>query len=109
MCGQINPGDDSCRECIGIRLFDTLKIEHRYLCSMYVNRCNSFNYYLATIGMLFTDTLIDLPHPAQGPLLLASPQIRNNIPLKDTVNWVLVQDTFIPTGNKVYLTIGNFN
>jgi hypothetical protein len=109
ICNQIAPYDDSCREYIGTKLIDTLKAAHKYIASMYVNRSNNWNYSIATMGMLFTDTMIILPNPGDGPLFRATPQIRNSIPLTDTLNWVLIQDTITALGGEAYLTIGNFN
>jgi hypothetical protein len=108
MCNQTTPGDDSCREYIGTKLIDTLKTGHKYLASAYVSRAN-FNYSIATIGILFTDSAIVLPNPGQGPFFPASPQVKNDILLTDTLNWTLVQDTFIAVGNETHLTLGNFN
>ena len=103
------PGDDIGREYIGTKLTDTLEAGHKYLANMYVNRSNEWNYSIATMGILFTDTAIILPNPQKGALIQANPQIKNEIPLTDTANWVLVQDTFMAVGNETYLTIGNFN
>ena len=100
-------GDLVDRDYIGTKLVDTLLAGHKYLASMYVNKSNGFNYAIATIGMLFTDTTIVLPYP-QG-FINASPQINNTTLLTDTANWMLVQDTLIAIGNETYLTIGNFN
>ncbi|MGZ3862719.1 MAG: T9SS type A sorting domain-containing protein [Bacteroidia bacterium] len=95
------------REYIYTKLIDTLKAGHKYLASMYVNKANLYDYAVATIGMLFTDTAIILPFP-QG-FINSNPQIKNNTLISDTINWILVQDTLTATGNEVYLTIGNFN
>jgi hypothetical protein len=109
MCSFTVHGDDSCREYIETKLIDTLKTGYKYLASMYVNRADYFDYSLASIGMLFTDTLIPSPPYPQFFVINTIPQIKNNIVLGDTANWVLVQDTFIAVGNETYLTIGNFN
>lgn len=101
-------GDDIGREYMETKLIDTLVAGHKYIASIYVNRAN-FNYSLATIGMLFTDTSIVLPNPSQGNLIYANPQIKNVAILTDTAQWVIVQDTFIAIGTEAYLTIGNFN
>jgi len=95
------------REYIYTKLIDTLKAGHKYLASIYVSQCNDYNYAIATMGMLFTDTITVLPWP-KG-FIHANPQVKNTTLLADTVNWMLVQDTITATGNEVYLTIGNFN
>lgn len=109
ICSESSPGDDSAREYIGTKLIDTLKAGHKYLASMYVNRSNEWNYSIATMGMLFTDTAAVLPNLGAGLIFHANPQVRNNVPLTDTANWVLIQDTITAVGGEIYLTIGNFN
>ena len=102
-----NTTNNDDREYIYTKLIDTLKAGHKYLASMYVNKPNGWNYAVATIGMLFTDTAVVLPWP-QG-FISANPQVKNNVLLADTVNWILIQDTVTAIGNEAYLTIGNFN
>src|SRR6185312_367622 len=53
--------NNSDREYSYTKLIDTLKVGHKYLASMYVSKTNLFDYAVATIGMLFTDTIISLP------------------------------------------------
>jgi hypothetical protein len=98
--------NNSDRDYIYTKLTDTLKAGHTYLSSMYVVRTN-FNYSIASMGILFSNTYTVLPWP-QG-YIPANPQVKNTTLLHDTLNWMLVQDTFIATGNEAYLTIGNFN
>jgi len=95
------------REYMQTKLIDTLKAGHKYLVSMYVSRANDIDYAIATMGILFTDTVINLPFP-QG-FINTNPQIKNTTLLADTLNWILVQDTITAVGNEVYLTIGNFS
>jgi hypothetical protein len=95
------------RECMQIKLTDTLKHNKRYIASMYASRSNNLDYAIASIGILFTDTAINLG-TTQG-IIYANPQINNGVLLSDTLNWMLIQDTFIVSGNETYLTIGNFN
>jgi type IX secretion system substrate protein len=95
------------REYIYTKLIDTLKAGHKYLASMYVSRADGWEYAIATIGMLFTDTAIALPYPQS--YINATPQVKNTTLLSDTINWILIQDTITAIGNEAYLTIGNFN
>ncbi len=95
------------REYIYTKLIDTLKAGHKYLASMYVSRADGWDYAVATIGMLFTDTVINLIYPQS--FISAIPQIKNTTVLSDTLNWMLIQDTLTAIGNETYLTIGNFN
>jgi hypothetical protein len=95
------------REFIGIQLTDTLMAGHKYIAHMYVNKSNSFDYAIASLGMLFTDTAIILPS-SQG-YFTAVPQVINTMVVTDTANWVLIEDTLLAQGNERFLTIGNFN
>ncbi len=94
------------REYIQTTLNDTVRSGHKYLASMYLVKAD-FDYSIATAGMIFTDTSTYLNWP-QG-FIPATPQVLNNFLLSDTLNWILVQDTFVANGNKTILTIGNFN
>ncbi|HKC69269.1 MAG TPA: T9SS type A sorting domain-containing protein [Bacteroidia bacterium] len=101
-----NATNNDDREYIYTKLIDTLKAGHKYVGSMYVSRAN-FNYSIVTTGMLFTNTATALTWP-QG-FISANPQVKSTTLLADTMNWMLVQDTFIAVGTEAYLTIGNFN
>src|ERR1700757_178089 len=93
---------------IQVMLTDTLKAGRKYLASMYVNACDVYNYAIATIGMYFTN--LSMPWPTNvGFINQPNPQIKNTTLLNDTLNWLVVQDTFIAQGGEVYLTIGNFS
>jgi hypothetical protein len=105
---MLNKNSDSARDYIYTKLIDTLKIGHRYIASLYVNRAQAVDYAVATIGILFTDTATVVTN-SQSSFISANPQIQNNLVLSDTLNWILIQDTFIAVGGEVYLTIGNFN
>ena len=104
-----NNHNNSGREYITIKLSNTLNIGKKYLSSMYVNRCSALGYAIATIGMLFNNTLITSGGSSSGNLINGNPQVTNKTFLKDTISWILVQDTFIAVGNETYLTIGNFS
>jgi hypothetical protein len=99
-------GNDQ-REYIYTQLTDTLIMGHKYLAKMYVVNSNYWHNAITTMGMLFTDTSIILPS-GQG-YISANPQVKNTTLLTDTLNWMIVQDTFIAVGNETYLTIGNFD
>ncbi|MGZ3862720.1 MAG: T9SS type A sorting domain-containing protein [Bacteroidia bacterium] len=108
MCSFTINGDDSCREYIETKLTDTLQAGHIYLASVFVNKAD-MDYSIATIGMLFTDTFIPPPPYPQFVVINGTPQIKNTTLISDTVNWILVQNTFMAVGNEVYLTLGNFS
>jgi len=98
---------NNARDYIQTKLNDTLKSGKKYLVSMYANNSDDFDYAIATLGIYFTNQ--SMPWPTNvGFINEPSPQIKNTILLKDTINWILVQDTIQGNGEK-YLTIGNFN
>jgi hypothetical protein len=99
-------GNDQ-REYIFTQLSNSLESEHKYIASIYVSNSDYWNNALSTIGMLFTDTATILPS-GQG-FIQANPQIVSHNLLSDTLNWMLIQDTFISVGNEIFMTIGNFN
>ena len=96
------------REYIYTKLTDTLQAGHTYIASMYINSSNYWHNAIVTMGILFTDTATILP-TGNTYIIKTIPQVKSNVLLADTANWMLVQDTFIAVGNEVYLTIGNFN
>ncbi len=104
----INGAGNDNREYIYTKLMDTLKVGHIYIASMYVNSSNYWHNAITTMGMLFTDTTTLLPI-ANSYIIQAIPQVKSNILLADTTNWMLVQDTFRTISNEIYLTIGNFD
>ena len=102
-----NAQNNDDRDYLITKLNDTLRIGHKYLASLYLNRGQSVDYGISTIGMLFTDTSTHLSGTTTS--IISSPQVKNTNLLSDTLNWILVQDTFIAIKNEIYLTIGNFN
>ncbi|MEO8761334.1 MAG: T9SS type A sorting domain-containing protein [Bacteroidia bacterium] len=102
-------GNNTDREYIQIKLSDSLITGHKYLSTMYVNRSRSEGWAIATMGMFFSDSVISVPSSLNNFINVPNPQIKNTTILKDTVNWIMVQDTFIAMANEKYLVIGNFS
>lgn len=94
------------REYMQTKLLDTLSNNKKYLASMLVNK-GEVDYAITTMGMLFTDTIINMGNAAT--CIYTTPQIIGTTLLYDTLNWILVEDTFTANGTELYLTIGNFN
>ncbi len=95
------------RDYIQAQLNDTLTTGKKYIASMYVNNSNCFDYCIATLGIHFTKT--STPWPTNvGFINVPNPKVRHTVPIKDTLNWILVQDTIRGNGEK-FLTIGNFS
>ncbi len=98
------------REYIHTMLTDTLKQCHKYVASMYVNLSNKCSYAISSMGMYFSDTAIYSSNPVLGTYInIPNPQVKNTTVLEDTLNWIMVRDTFIANGGEIFLTIGNFN
>lgn len=95
------------RDYIQVLLNDTLKMNRKYLASMYVNNSGSFDYCVATLGIHFTNTSMSWPTNI-GFINVPNPKVKNSIKIKDTVNWILVQDTIRGNG-EMFATIGNFS
>jgi hypothetical protein len=94
------------RDYIATALSDTLAIGIKYYCSFYVSLSNFCSYSVQSLGIYFTAT-----QPSVSNYLAwnITPQIENkNGNISDTVNWVLVADTFTAIGGEKYITIGNF-
>ncbi|MEO5571509.1 MAG: T9SS type A sorting domain-containing protein [Bacteroidia bacterium] len=97
------------REYFGVELIDTLKANRIYRTEFYVSLANTCRYATDAIGAHFSDTSTANPNAPHLWIPLI-PQIVNqpgNI-LSDTMNWVLVSDTFVAQGGEKYMTIGNF-
>lgn len=109
ICSQNTAGDGLCREYIKTTLTDTLEAGHKYFASMFVSKGDGLNYAIASIGMLFTNTVIPQPQSSNYVVINANPQIINTVVISDTLNWISIQDTFTAIGGEYYLTIGNFS
>ncbi len=96
------------REYLEVPLRTTLVGGARYQVSFYVSRSDNRPYAIAELGAYFSK----LPLQTNGFYrnFAVTPQVENastNL-LLATNGWMLVQGTFIATGNEEYLTIGNF-
>lgn len=97
------------REYFGVELIDTLKANHIYHAEFYVSLANTCRFATDAIGAHFSDTSTANPNAPHLWIPLI-PQIINqqgNI-LSDTMNWMLVSDTFVAHGGEKFMTIGNF-
>ena len=94
------------REYLQTQLIDTLKTGKKYLASMYANLCNNCDYAIGSLGMVFTNSLIQ--GGSNNSVIPITPHVKNIIPLSDTLNWILIQDTIVMDSNAINITIGNF-
>lgn len=97
------------REYISVQLNDSLIAGKKYCVSFYTSLSNGSGYASDAVGVSLTH---DPYYDCSGPVLFVSNgEVRNPIGnvLTDTLNWVLVSDTFVANGGEKFLTIGNFH
>lgn len=104
----VQMGNAEWREYIQVELTEPLHFRVRYAVSFHVSLCEASRYAISTLGAYLSEDAI-----SSNDLLVldAMPQILPDPlqPITDTVNWILVTDTFrSPHGGEKYLTIGNF-
>ena len=95
------------REYISVKLSDTLKAGRKYCVSFYTCLSGYSGLAIDKIGVFFS---VASPLDCAPAEIISSNGIANasgNVIL-DTLNWVLVSDTFVASGGELYLTIGNF-
>lgn len=113
-CGFLayaGPPNQNAREYITGTLSDTLMANYIYCVSFYVSAPNNCKYSTDDLGAyLSVDTASFTDYSTPGILLNLIPQIQNNSSnfLSDTLNWMLVSDTFVAQGGEKFITIGNF-
>ena len=107
------------RDYLSVKLTCTLIANRKYLAGYYTSLAavdsiwnlsqlsNGSNYAIDCLGLLFTDTAININNTLVIP---AIPQIMSpsGYFLKDTLNWMLVSGLYTALGNEQYITIGNF-
>jgi OOP family OmpA-OmpF porin len=98
----------NCRDYIEVRLTDTLIQNKKYCVSFYVSLADSSRSGVSSIGAYFSPVLIDSQETIE--YLPYIPQVNASAmnPLIDTVNWMMVSDTFVASGGELYMVIGVF-
>jgi len=96
------------REYIETKLKNSLESNKKYCGEFYISFPDYGSYASANIGMYFSQTeVIQTSLTAPLPYI---PQIKNTKGiLKDTINWMKVNGSFIASGGEQYLVIGNFD
>ncbi len=103
----ISYSNDNGREYIQSRLLRRLSAGHTYCVKFYASLSDQSNAYIKPLGAYFDNGSISAPAPLG--LAIATPQVYNTIqPLNDTINWMMIEGSFVATGNEEYITIGNF-
>ena len=101
---------DDYREYIGGQLSAPMTAGQSYCVSFYINKANDAQWAVDKIGVLFSNTPVNYAFPCPGGGVMAgTPQLTYTGPaLTDTLNWVLVEWTYVATGGEQYFAIGNF-
>ena len=101
------------REIIEGKLTKPLIADHHYQFGIYVQLFdkipwNDVGKIVGTnsFSAVFTDTAI--PSFQDLPIQNYTPQVQIDTMITDTLNWVLLMDTFIANGGEQYISIGNF-
>jgi hypothetical protein len=97
------------REYLETTFLEPLTAGKKYLVSFYVSLAEISEYSIGSIGAyLSEDTL--LYSDVNSQYIQVNPQIENppfSI-ISDTLNWKLIQQSYIAAGGEKFITIGNF-
>lgn len=97
------------REYTQGHLFKNLILGKKYCVSFWVNLAEESGYAHNKIGAYLDDGSINkLPLPVGSEITSVAPQVYTNAIIKDTMNWVKIEGSFVAKGNETYITIGNF-
>jgi gliding motility-associated-like protein len=105
MAGIFTYGDFNYREYHQVELQQPLEQGQRYIAGMYVSLADSMPFAANNIGMLFSQTAINLD---TNGIIEAFPNISNTKVINERNGWVLVSDTFRLAYDATHLLIGNF-
>jgi hypothetical protein len=95
------------REYIQNELSDSLINGQKYVISFFASLSNNSQYSNNSLGVLLTTDKLNLN--ISGGNINMIPQYENStISLNDTLNWVLLSDTFTANGGEKFLSIGCF-
>lgn len=98
--------------CIGYpknRLKQSLVSGKTYCFKMYTNLSNESTHAIDSHQVFFTDSSNDTIKYCTIPLTYLTPQISYTTGyISDTLNWTLIQGTYIANGNETYIVLGNF-
>ena len=101
----ISNGQITAQEYIQTKLVETLKSCKEYRLRFYVSCANFSQYAIGKIGAYLGEYEID-QHNDQ--VLDYTPQLENQMIISDTMDWVMIEGSYIASGKENYLTIGYF-
>ena len=100
-------GPEIIRGYIQSKLVRKLLSGNIYCVAFFVSLSDQSNAYIKPFGAYLDDGSVSTP--SQWGLAAVTPQVYNtSILLKDTVNWMKIEGSFIAHGNEQYITLGNF-
>jgi hypothetical protein len=105
--GADNPNDSFANgEYLAVRLTDSLRTNKRYCVSFWINMASTTKYASNAVGISFRVDSISTGWWAPLYSCIPPDVVCPNI-ISDTLNWILVSDTFLAHGSERYLVIGN--
>ena len=116
------PQNEDISDYVQNKLKDSLKAEHHYKFSMWVQLADSLQFSwsnmegkvvgINSFSALFTDSAFStwqgVNNSTAFPYWNYKPQVQINTMVTDTQHWVLLTDTFIAKGGERYMTLSNF-
>jgi hypothetical protein len=97
------------RDNVQGHLFTHLESGKIYCVSFWVNYAEASGYAHNKIGAYLDNGSINfVPKPAGSEITSIIPQVYTDTVIKDTLNWVKIEGTFIASGNETHISIGNF-
>jgi hypothetical protein len=95
------------REYMEVQLSSALKANTCYHFEMYVARANVCQIAISELGAHFSNGAVTATN--WDPLTTLTPQVINTTGvLTDTLNWTLIDGTFMAVGGEDHLIVGNF-
>jgi hypothetical protein len=95
------------RESLEIQLKSALTINHLYCIGYYVSLGYNSKFAIENLSAYLSDSMV-VNSSAGHPYQITAQVINQNGIISDTMNWVLIQGTYLAHGGEQYLTIGNF-
>lgn len=93
------------REYIQVQLASPMEVNETYAVSFYANLPNRHERYTDRLGAYLSVGAISGSNDQPLPYV---PQVAASGFITDTLNWILITDTFLVTSAYDYVTIGNF-
>jgi len=90
------------------RLFKPLVAGQAYCVSFWVVMAEVSAYGHNSIGAYLDDGNINKRSPAGDMITDVVPQVASTSVIKDTMNWIKIQGSFVASGNETHITLGNF-